>query len=68
MKSVTVAPRSRVVFSLFFDIRGNLGDVKEKPTRKTRFSREMKRLVYASTLQNFARRHFFDVNGVYIVI
>ena len=33
---------SRLVFSRFFDIRGNLGNVKEKPTRKT-FCREMKR-------------------------
>ena len=34
----------RLVFSRFFDIRGNLGNVKEKPTRKTCFSREKKRL------------------------
>ena len=32
----------RLVFSRFFDIRGNLGNVKEKPTRKTCFSREKK--------------------------
>ena len=30
----------RLVFSRFFDICGNLGNVKEKPTRKTCFSRE----------------------------
>ena len=34
----------RLVFSRFFDIRGNLGNVKEKTTRKTCFSREKKRL------------------------
>ena len=33
----------RLVFSRFFDICGNLGNAKEKPTRKTFFSREMKR-------------------------
>ena len=35
---------TRLVFSRFFEIRGNLGNVKEKPTRKTCFSREKKRL------------------------
>ena len=34
----------RLVFSRFLDLRGNLGNVKEKPTRKTCFSREKKRL------------------------
>ena len=34
----------RLVFSRFFDIRENLGNVKEKPTRKTCFSCEKKRL------------------------
>ena len=34
----------RLVFSRFFDICGNLGNVKEKPTRKTCFSRERKGL------------------------
>ena len=34
----------RLVFSRFFDLRGNLLNVKEKPTRKTCFSREKKRL------------------------
>ena len=33
-----------LVLSRFFDIRGNLGNVKEKSTRKTCFSRKMKRL------------------------
>ena len=33
---------NRLVFSGFFYIRGNLGNAKEKPTRKTCFSREMK--------------------------
>ena len=35
---------TRLVFSRFFYIRRNLGNVKEKPTRKTCFSREMKPL------------------------
>ena len=30
--------KDRLVFSQFFDIRGNLRNVKEKPTRKTCFS------------------------------
>ena len=34
----------RLVFSRFFDIRRNLGNVNKKPTRKTCFSREKKRL------------------------
>ena len=34
----------RLVFSRFLDLHGNLGIVKEKPTRKTCFSREKKRL------------------------
>ena len=52
-------------------MRGNLGNVKEKPTRKICYSREKKRLAPSlapgSTLQNFARRHFFDINEVTIV-
>ena len=43
----------RLVFSRFFDIRVNLGNVKEKPTRKTYFSREMKRLVLRIYLAKF---------------
>ena len=35
---------SRLVFSRFLDLRGNLGIVNEKPTRKTCFSREKKHL------------------------
>ena len=34
---------TRLVFSRFLDLRGNLGNVKEKPTSKTCFSREKKR-------------------------
>ena len=44
---------ARLVFSRFFDIRGNLGNVKEKPTRKTCFSREMKRLALRIYLAKF---------------
>ena len=43
----------RLVFSRFFDICGNLGNAKEKPTRKTCFSREMKRLALRIYLAKF---------------
>ena len=43
----------RLVFSRFFDIRGNLGNVKEKPTRKTFFSCEMKRQALRIYLAKF---------------
>ena len=43
----------RLVFSWFFDICGNLGNFKEKPTRKTCFSREMKRLALRIYLAKF---------------
>ena len=45
--------RNRLVFSRFFYIRGNLGNVKEKPTRKTCFSHEMKRLALRIYLAKF---------------
>ena len=35
---------NRLVFCRLLDLRGNLGIVKEKPTRKTCFSHEKKRL------------------------
>ena len=43
----------RLVFSRFFDICGNLGNAKEKPTRKTCFSREMKCLALRIYLAKF---------------
>ena len=43
----------RLVFSRFFDLRGNLGIVKEKPTRKTCFSHEKKRLTPRIYLAKF---------------
>ena len=43
----------RLVFSWFFDIHGNLGNAKEKPTRKTCFSHEMKRLALRIYLAKF---------------
>ena len=58
----------RLVFSRFFDIRGNLGNVKEKPTRKTCFSHEKKRLAPSIYQAKFCVAAFFDVNGVSIVI
>ena len=45
-----------LVFSRFFDFRGNLGNVKEKPTRKTCFCREMKRLTLRIYLAKCADR------------
>ena len=44
---------SRVLFSRFWDFCGNLGNVKEKSTRKTCFSREMKRLAPRIYLAKF---------------
>ena len=44
---------ARLVFSRFFSIHGNLRNVKEKPTRKTCFSREMKRLALRIYLSKF---------------
>ena len=44
---------ARLVFSPFFDIRGILGNIKEKPTRKTCFCREMKRLALRIYLAKF---------------
>ena len=43
----------RLVFSRFFDICGNLGNVKLKLTRKTCFSRKMKRLSLRIYLAKF---------------
>ena len=58
---------ARLVFSRFLDLRGNLGIVKEKPTRRTCFSREKKRQLHSSTKQNCAWRRFFEVNGIPII-
>ena len=43
----------RLVYSRFFYIRGNLGNVKEKATRKTSFSREIKSLALRIYLAKF---------------
>ena len=68
LMSMYGAQHPRLIFSRFFDIPRNLGNVKEKPTRKTCLSREKSALLHASIRQNFASRHFFDVNGASIVI
>ena len=52
------ALKLRLVFSRFFDIRGSLGNVKEKPTRKTCFCREMKRLALRIYLAKFCSAAF----------
>ena len=59
--------KSRLVFSRFLDLRGNLGIVKEKPTRKNCFSREKKRAASRIYQANFAWRRFFEVNGTSII-
>ena len=51
-------PEFRPVFSWFFDIRGNLGNVKEKLARKTCFSREKKRLAPRIYQAKFCRAAF----------
>ena len=43
----------RLEFSRFLDLRGNLGNVEEKPTRKTCSSREKKRLAPRIYLAKF---------------
>ena len=53
---------TRLVFSWFFDIRGNLDNVQEKPTRKTYFSREKKRMA----LRIYFAKFCFDVNAVFL--
>ena len=52
-KEIDNLPSCRLVFSRFFDLRGNPGNVKEKPTRKTCFSREKKRLTPRIYLAKF---------------
>ena len=59
---------SRLVFSRFFDIRRNLENVKKKQLGKLVSPVKRSTWLYASTFQNFARRHFFGVDGVSIVI
>ena len=50
--------KTRLVFSRFFDLRGNLGNVKEQPTRKTCFACEMKRLALRIYLAKFCQAAF----------
>ena len=57
----------RLVFSRFLDLRGNLGVVKEKPTRKTCFSREEERLARRIYLAKYVWRRFFEVNLISII-
>ena len=47
-----------LVFSRLFDFRGNLGNVKEKPTRKTCFFREMNFLALRIYLVKFCLEAF----------
>ena len=57
----------RLVFSRFFYICGNLGNVKKNRLEKFVSPVKWSAWLYTSTLQHFAR-HFFDVNGVFIVM
>ena len=49
---------TRLIFSRLFDIRGNLGKVKEKPTGKTCFSSKMKCLALHIYLAKFCEAAF----------
>ena len=60
--------KGRLVFSRFFDIRGNLRNVNEIRLEKLVSPVKKSALLHASIRQNFAWWHFFDVNGVSIVI
>ena len=57
----------RLVFSRFLNLSGNLGIAKEKPTRKTCFSRERKRLAPRIYQAKFCLARFFEVNGISII-
>ena len=57
----------RLVCSRFLDLRGSLGNVKKNRLEKLVSPVKRSTLLHVSTLQNFARRHFFDVNEVSIV-
>ena len=58
---------SRLIFSWSFNICGNLKNVKKK-LGKLFFPVKWSTWLYTSTLQNFARQHFFDVGRVSIVV
>ena len=58
---------NRLVFSQLFDFCGNLGNVKQNRLEKLVSPVKWSAWLYPSTLQNFATRHFFDVNEVSIV-
>ena len=63
-RKVSITIKYRLVLIGFFDFRGNLGDVKEKPTRKLVFPVKWSTCLGASILQNFAGWHLFDFNEV----
>ena len=52
----------KIAFNRILDLDRNLGNVKEKPSRKTCFSVKRSSWLHVSTLQNFARWDFFDFN------
>ena len=57
-----VLQQYRLVFRRFLDFCGNLGNVREKPTGETCFSRELKRLTFCIYLV-FSSVYFFFQNG-----
>ena len=59
--------KTRLAFTRSFDLRGNLGNVKKKQIEKLVSPVKKSAGLHASTLQNFATQHFFDVNEVSIV-
>lgn len=57
----------RLLCSWFLDLGGNLGNVKEKPIRKTSFFHKRSAWFHASTFQSFTRQHFLEVKKISIV-
>ena len=60
---MTFTEGGRLVFNWFLDLHRNLGMLK-KQTRKLVSPVRRSTWLHASTLQNFARQHFFDANEV----
>ena len=59
--------RHSLVFNGYLDLRGNLGNVKEKPTRKTCFFCEEKQLALRIYLAKFCKATLLYVNKVSIL-
>ena len=57
----------RLVFSHFLNMSRNLGNVKQKRTRKTCFAMKRSTWLHASARQDLVWRRFFEVNRTSIV-